>query len=217
MVVDRLPDGFALAVAPRVEAADDALQVGELADHVGHEVGPREPRRAGRLGHRVAEAEVDREPLGERLDPLRLPERVAELLLEGEAGEPRDPLLEREPAVVVPEEAGVGEAGVEDPLVAADDVALRVARVVGHGEEVSGERPRGLARREDLLVLAHRRDEDLFRELEVRRVERAADQPRPLDEVCEGVEEDRVVDRGAPRPRRRAPPAFSPRVRRRTA
>ena len=47
-------------------------------------------------------------------------------------------------------------------------------------------------------MLAHRRDEDLLRELEVPAVERAADEARPLDEVRERVEEVRVLLDRAP-------------------
>ena len=38
MIVDRLPDLFRLALRARVEAADHALQFGELLDHLGGEV-----------------------------------------------------------------------------------------------------------------------------------------------------------------------------------
>ena len=53
VVVDRLPHGFRLAGLARVDAAHRALELGELAHHVGREIGfrqPRGPRRRVRLG-----------------------------------------------------------------------------------------------------------------------------------------------------------------------
>ena len=38
VVVDRLPDRFRLALRARVEAADHALQLGELLHHLGGEI-----------------------------------------------------------------------------------------------------------------------------------------------------------------------------------
>ena len=43
--VDRLPDLLGQPFLARVDAAHRALELGELADHVGRQVGLREPRR----------------------------------------------------------------------------------------------------------------------------------------------------------------------------
>ena len=48
VVVNRLPHGFRLAGLARVDPAHHALELGELAHHVGREVGLREPRGARR-------------------------------------------------------------------------------------------------------------------------------------------------------------------------
>ena len=74
VVVDRLPHRFRLAGLARVDAAHHALQLGELAHHVGREVGLRQPRRArGRVGRRAGcSKHVGRDPPRQRLDALRL-------------------------------------------------------------------------------------------------------------------------------------------------
>jgi hypothetical protein len=55
VVFHRQRDGFALAVVARVVAAHDALQFGELAHHVGQQVGLGQQRGAvGLLGQRAA-------------------------------------------------------------------------------------------------------------------------------------------------------------------
>ena len=50
VVLDGEGDGFALAVVARVVAAHDALQLGELAHHVGQQVGLGQQRGAVGLG-----------------------------------------------------------------------------------------------------------------------------------------------------------------------
>ena len=136
MVVQRLPDFLALAVAACVEAAHDALQVGELAHHVGHEVRLHEPCRTHEHPVEVREAEARGELLGEVLNAARLLQVVAERLLELEPAKPREAVLELRLPVVVPEEARVREARGGDPLVALRDQSLRVARLVADGEKV---------------------------------------------------------------------------------
>ena len=52
VVIDRLPDGFRLPFFAGVDAAHRPLQLGELEDHVGREIGFREPGGRCRLRRR---------------------------------------------------------------------------------------------------------------------------------------------------------------------
>ena len=57
VVVDRLPDFLGPAVLARVDAAHRALQLGELAHHVGGEVGLAQPARVSCARRQLAAPE----------------------------------------------------------------------------------------------------------------------------------------------------------------
>ena len=80
VIVDRLPDGFGLALRARIEAADDALQFGELLDQLGGEIALEQLRGALRVA-------IAAEFGSERDDALGLFEIGAELGLEGDMGQ----------------------------------------------------------------------------------------------------------------------------------
>ncbi len=126
MVVNRLPDGFRLPFLAGVDAAHRPLQLGELAHHVGGEVGFGQPagkrRRRCRVGFlkRVAS-----DPFGKRGDAIRLLAIAAELFVKQDRGQPVDARLERRFPIRVPEEARVAEPRREHTLgIARDDLRL---------------------------------------------------------------------------------------------
>ena len=72
--VDRLPDFLGKPFLTGVDAAHRPLELGELANHVGGEIGLRQARRMTRgLRRRFVGAERgSRDRAGELLDPLEL-------------------------------------------------------------------------------------------------------------------------------------------------
>ena len=80
----------------------------------------------------AAPSGLARQPARQLLDALDLLEVGAELLLVDDAAEARDAAAQRDLEVLLPEEARVGEAGAQHPLVAGADLphvgGLHVAR-----------------------------------------------------------------------------------------
>ena len=155
MIVNRVPHGFGLAFLASVDAADAPLQLGELLDHLGDEIGLAEARR----GERVLVAAHGLDDLD---DALGLGAVVAELLVELQVRELLDAILERAAAVGLVEKLRVGEARVGDERVAVRGVAVRIALVVDHGEERVGQLVVRVANGQLLLVHAHHRDQHLL-------------------------------------------------------
>ncbi len=146
MLGDGIGDLGCLAVMERVIAPHDALQLGELADHAGREIGLGEMR--GALGERgVGAGNERRERPDQRLDALHLVEHAAELRVEDPLAELLDAALQPRLAVLVPEELGVGQTRPQHALVAGDDRRAAIGRqVVGDDEEFR--RQRAVARRD---------------------------------------------------------------------
>src|SRR5262249_29218974 len=145
-------------------------------------------------------------PVGDERRPVAgsLAERRVSpaLLVKDDSLERRDTREERRRRVLLPEELRVVQASDDDPFVAAADVPRRVAIGVRDREERGQELTSALDR-ERLLVMAQRRDEDLAREVEERRIEPSDDDPGPLDKLDDLVEERFVRDRHARDGRRR--------------
>ena len=126
----------------RVVAAHQALQFGELADHFGRQIGLGEFRRARRK--RDIRADLWRKLARQRLDPRDALALRAELLVEDDAVELLQPLVERLCGLVfrvgqgcevgLPEVAGVGEPRPHDAPVAGRDRRPAVG-----GDEVGDE------------------------------------------------------------------------------
>ncbi len=161
LVVDRLPDGIRVALPPGVDPADDPLQVRELLDDVADEIRLREQARGPHRFDEIRPADLAGDRLGELLDAASLLTIVAQLFLERQPRELRHPRFERVLRVLVVEEAGVGEPGVEDPLAALGDEALAVGVVVHDRDEVR-KQARGAAHRQELLVRPHDGHRDLL-------------------------------------------------------
>ena len=106
---------------------------------------------------------------------------AAELSLEGDVLERLDAIGERLFDIGVPEEFGIAETGAQHALVAATDLAVRIAVEVGYGDEAVIELA-GLAvfDRKILLMDEHRRFEDFVGEREETLLEVAANDSRVL-------------------------------------
>ncbi len=175
LIVDGLADGHggalgkfhALGLVDEVEAADDALEFGELLYQFGGEIALGHER--GLVDHALAQRGIKLGDGGadlaaEVLGAGGLVIVAAEFLLEGDRLEHGHAILEGELLIGVPEEARVVEAGAQDALIAVahDGFAFGVGDGVEHGEEVGRELAVGVFHREVLLVIAHDGDEDFF-------------------------------------------------------
>jgi hypothetical protein len=108
MALDGVGHRRGLAVGQRVVAAHDALQLGELADHVGDQVGLGQ--QCGALGLRHVGAEAPRN-FGRQLDqPVDALALAAELVVIHDARQLADACRERRLLVRLEEELGVGQA-----------------------------------------------------------------------------------------------------------
>ena len=166
-MVDGLPDPLRLALLARVDAPHDTLQLRELPDHVGRQVGLREHRGAPGRGSRGGPAEdIAGDPLRQVRRPLRLGPVAAEPLVEEQGVEPVEPVLEPLRPIRIPEEARVAEPGHEDALGVVRDAGDVVSRRVGDGQKVRQQRAAGADHREVVLVVHHRGREHLVRELQ---------------------------------------------------
>ena len=158
---DGVGDGRILFLLERVVVAHHALQLGELADHVGEQVGLGEDGRA--LGEIGIGADQRRDLPGQMKDTLHPLVLAAELLVEGDLLQLRHAVFERHLAVLVEEELGVGEPSCDDALIAGGDGLAAVLRLqVGDDDESVGELV-ALLEREGFLVRLHGGGEHLRR------------------------------------------------------
>ena len=166
-MVDGLPDRLRLALLAGVDAAHDALQLGELPHHVGGQVRLRQRARAARVRRGVGAFEhVAGDPLGQVGHALRFGAVAPEPFVEQQRVEPVEPVVKPVRAVGVPEEAGVAQPRHEHALGVAGDAGDVVARRVGDRQEVRQESAAGIDHREVVLVVHHRGRQHFVRELE---------------------------------------------------
>ena len=139
MLLTRRRDARIFALRPRVILPHQPLQLGKFAHHVGQQIRLGEPCRPRGLLHVRTDQrrKLRREPL-DALDALGL---RAELLVEHDVLEFRQPVLEPRLQVGLVEELRVGEARPDDALVAGDDSGAAVRRLdVRDQDELVGER-----------------------------------------------------------------------------
>ena len=178
VLLDGDGDRLGLAVVEGVVAPHDALQLRELAHHLGDQVALGEPRRPPRERHVGADrlGDVGREPL----QAQRLVVERAEPLLVDHAAELLEAALQGALAVLLPEEGRVREPRADDALVAPAHLVGVTALDVGHRHEAREQRARGVHHGEALLVLLHGRDHDLARQLQEALVEAPGERHRPF-------------------------------------
>ncbi len=199
MLVHRLGHRRLFAAQLSVLAAHDALQLGELAHHAGHEVGLGEMGAAlgrGQLGFRQAGRLGD---LGRQLlEADRLVVHRPQAFLEDDRLQLLHPVGQSHLLIFLEEEAGVGQAGFQHPLVAvADDVDVVLA-AVADGDEHRQQAAVGGEHGEIALMLAHRRDDRLGRQGEVHVLEPPAQRGRIFHEEDDFLQQVLVDDRRAP-------------------
>jgi len=187
------------ALPRQVDPAHDALQLGELTNHEGDEVGLGEPRRPRRLGERVARE--DTLP-SHRLDQLRhaggLVAVGAEALLEGHPGQILDAVRERALAVLGQEERGVAQPRHHHPPHAPHDLGPGRSVSVDHRREAR-DRASRVAHGDGLLVVHEDRLEHLGRERPELRGDLADQDRGVLDEVAPLLAQAVVIPRAAAR------------------
>ena len=119
-------DRFVLALRLGVVVAHQALQLGEFADHFGQQIGLAELRRALGLGD--IGADDRREMPGQRVDARDALGLRAELFVEHDLLEFRQPVFQPRLQIGLVEELRVRQPRADDALVAGDD---RLAAVAG--------------------------------------------------------------------------------------
>ena len=82
--------------------------------------------------------------------------------------------------VSLPEEAGVVEACPQHALVAVPDDAVGIAVGIQHGQKMRREVAPGIFDRKVLLVVAHDRDQNFFRQLEKFGIECCPESPTAI-------------------------------------
>ena len=179
----------------RVVAPHHALQLREFADHRGKQVALRELGRPGCECRVAADGSADRP--GQRAYALGLVVQRAEPRLEGHALECVASRRERLLAILRVEERCVGEPRPDHALVASDDLGRIQALDVRHRDEPGHQPPLGVAHREVPLVILHRCDRDLLRQLEEAGLESPGERDRPLDQGRDLVEQP-IVDHRMP-------------------
>ena len=190
VVVDGAPHLFRLAVLAGVDTPHDPLQLGELADHVGGQVGLGEAGGTGRVIDGGGRAErVGGDGGGQLLDAAGLVQIAAELRVEPQRVETVEARVEGRAAVRLPEEPGVPQPRHEHPLGVAGDRRHVVLRDVGHREKVLGEAAVARRHREVVLVVDHRRLQHFLGQGEELLGEAAGDHRRVLDEIGHLVEQ----------------------------
>mmetsp|Transcript_5838 Transcript_5838/g.22820 ORF Transcript_5838/g.22820 Transcript_5838/m.22820 type:complete len:424 (+) Transcript_5838:342-1613(+) len=207
VVFDGDGDAVAQALVAGVVAAHDALQLGELADHVGQQVALGEPGgfldlavehlelvvgldRVGQRRH----AELMHDRMGKRRDPLGALTLRAQLAVVDHLGQAGQAVFELFLAVLVVEELGVGEARAHDPLIALDDGAGVGRRDIADDEEVARQFARRIQQREILLVGLHRQDQALLRHGQELGLEGAGQHIGALDQRGHFVQQGLVID-----------------------
>ena len=194
VILDGQRNVFGPSVVQRVVAPHRALQLRELADHAGQQVGLGQQGGLVRLGRQRVAAQLLPDGAGDRAHAQDALALHAELAVVDDLVEPRHTLLEPLLAVLIEEELGVRQACPHHPLVATDHRARVVGGDVADDQELVGEPARRVEQRKVFLVGLHREDEALRRHGEELFLEAAQQHVGPLDQRRHLVEQGRIVD-----------------------
>ena len=166
VVFNRVGHGFGQAIVERVVAAHDALQLRELAHHVGHQIGLGQLRGLVGLRHQCCVAQLRGNRLGNRAHALHTFALRAQLVVVDHLAQTFDARSQRLLAVLVKEELGIGQARAHHALVAADHQARVVGADVADHQELVGQLVVRVQQREVLLVGLHRQNQALLRHVQ---------------------------------------------------
>ncbi len=193
MIADRIGHRSRQLLAERIVAAHHALQLGEFAHHAAHQVGLAEPRRLGDLSDVGSRHEL-RDLCGKCGDALDALGLGAELGVEHDVPQRRQPVFQSCFAVLIPEEFRVGKARAQHALIALDNGLAAVAgHIVGDDDEAVRERAVRLRGREIALMGPHGNDQHLGRQLQELPVDGAEQRHRPFDQARHFFEQAVIV------------------------
>ena len=164
----------------RVIGAHDALELRELAHHVGQEVGLGQARAA--LGQRHVEAEALGDAGGQLRHAFAALGLGAQLVVVDHVGQLRQARFQGLLLVLLEEELRIRQARAHDALVAADDGGRVVGRQVRHDQEARTQLARAVRQREILLVGLHGQDQAFLRHRQEFVLEAAFVDHRPFDQ-----------------------------------
>ncbi|ABX23777.1 hypothetical protein SARI_03983 [Salmonella enterica subsp. arizonae serovar 62:z4,z23:-] len=137
----------------RVVHPHHTLSIGELKDHVGHQIALGQQARAGGVVH--VSANLTGNPARQRLNAIGLVTQCTELLLEQDGLQTRKMVFQAFFAVSIEEELSIRQAWTHYFLVTGNDL-LRVCRLnVGDEDKVRQQLARVIINREILLVALH--------------------------------------------------------------
>ncbi len=192
MIVNRIGYHFRFALRAGVETANDALQLGEFANHFRGEIALGKFRGAVRIGDvRLHHAEVVPllgEPAGNGAHAFDLGVVAAEARFVGDLVELGKDVRQPNFLIGLPEEARIGKARAQDAFVPGADQSLGILGQIDHRQEVRRQFPAALFHGEIFLVTAHHGDQDLVRQFEEGWIEAAFDDVRKFVEVGDQVQ-----------------------------
>ena len=162
----------ALALAPGVDAAHDALQGVEFAHHAGHQVGlGQTPGAGGVFGAHLAPGHVAGQPAAQGLQTAGLLAHGAQTADEDDVIQLFQPVVEIVAQVGMPEEAGIFQAGTQHAFPAVLDQAHVLGGDVEHGQEVRHEAAVGSLDTEAFLMAFHAGEQHFAGDFQIGRIE----------------------------------------------
>ena len=195
MALHGIGDSLILTVMQRVVTPHDALQLGELPNHVGHQIGLGQTRRARR--QRCVGAEADGNFLCQLLKPFDALQHRTDLVVIDNATKLLDTRSECRLAVLIEEETRIGQPRPHDARVTGNDVDRIVHLHVRNDEEFVEQLARRIEQREIFLVLLHGQDQAFLRHFEIFSLELANIDHRPFNQRSDFVEQAiGRIDRG---------------------
>ena len=163
VVFNGVGHGYIQTVIQRVVAPHDALQLGEFAHHVGHQVGLGQLGGQVSLCHQLCIAQLLCNGLGNGTHALYTLALRAQLVVIDHLSQAFDTAFQRLFAVLVKEELGISQTGAHHALVTADH-GRRIGRAdVADDEELVGQLAVGVQQGKVLLVGLHGQNQALLR------------------------------------------------------
>ena len=159
MFCNRRGHRFVLSAVTGVIGTHGALEFWKLSHHVSQQIS------FAQLSGTTGDIPVQLQPIGQICRQVRHStgpvEHAAETFLEDHSLELRNPVTESHPGVLCPEEFGIREPWMHNPLIAPADLVRLLAFEIADGDEVGHQRTRGVCNREIKLMLLQRCDEHL--------------------------------------------------------
>ena len=177
--------GFAVMAC--IVRAHRALQLGELAHHVGQQIGLGQQRAA--RGVRHIRAELLSQLAGDGLQARHTLKLRADLVVIDHAREQRHAVGQRLFLVLLEEEAGVGQARADHALIALNDGLGCIRGDVRDDQEAVAQMALRVGQRKVLLIGLHGQDQTLLRHGEERFLEMAGVDHGPFDQRVHLIEQ----------------------------